>query len=397
MPRLDRVIRRLARADSVAITGCVIGLFSLLLGWLTLKPNRLAAGTPLKLWETSEWSVTAIILGLWLFCLIIALFGKQRWQIVILGVSLNMIFIITLVLSGGTTTRLLESAEPFARVSLGAGVWLTSFGAYVAIFSCRQRLRSSLFWQNLVSWSGLAVVVIFLLSGGLNNLSVVREFLVQQSRFRQELGNHIIIFSSSVIAGSVIGIPLGIWATRNRHAARPIFFISNILQTVPSLALFGLLIAPLSGLSSAFPVLREWGISGIGAAPAILALVLYSLLPIVRNTYVSLTQLDPAIIDAGRGMGMSQYQVFRRIEVPLSAPLVLEGVRTASVQAVGNTAVAALIGAGGLGWFIFQGIAQAANDMVILGAIPIIGLALIVDGIMRLAVRTATPQGLRVR
>jgi osmoprotectant transport system permease protein len=121
------------------------------------------------------------------------------------------------------------------------------------------------------------------------------------------------------------------------------------------------------------------------------------LLPIVRNTYTALTQLDPAIINAGLGMGMSRSQVFRRIEAPLSAPLVMEGVRTASVQAVGNTAVAALIGAGGLGWFIFQGIAQAANDVVILGAIPIIGMAIVVDAILRLTVRVATPRGLKVK
>ncbi len=197
--------------------------------------------------------------------------------------------------------------------------------------------------------------------------------------------------------GTLIGIPLGIWASRSRYTEKPIFFISSIIQTVPSLALFGLLIAPLSALSFAFPVLHQWGISGIGPAPAIIALILYSLLPIVRNTYVGLTRLDPAIVDAGVGMGMRRAQVFRRIEAPLSAPLVLEGVRTAAVQAVGNTAVAALIGAGGLGWFIFQGIAQAANDVVILGALPIIGLALVVDAIMRLVVLIGTPKGLRTK
>ena len=153
------------------------------------------------------------------------------------------------------------------------------------------------------------------------------------------------------------------------------------------------MIAPLSALSFAFPVLREFGIRGVGATPAIIALIIYSLLPIVRNTYVGLRQLDPAVIDAGLGMGMSRPQVFRRIEVPLAAPLVLEGVRTASVQAVGNTAIAALIGAGGLGWFIFQGLGQAAADLIILGAIPVIILALVVDAVMRTFVRLATPKG----
>ncbi|GAI98181.1 unnamed protein product, partial [marine sediment metagenome] len=167
-----------------------------------------------------------------------------------------------------------------------------------------------------------------------------------------------------------------------------------ITQTIPSLALFGLLIAPLSALSFAFPTLREIGIRGVGDTPAIIALIIYSLLPIVRNTYVGLRQLDIAVIDAGIGMGMSRTQVFRKIEVPLAAPLVLEGVRTASVQSVGLAAVAALIGAGGLGWFIFQGLGQAAADLILLGAIPIIFLALIVDTIIRTIIRLATPKGL---
>ena len=391
------MIRRLIAPDSVAISGCVIGLISFLFGWLTQKPNRLASGTGLTLWEATGWSITAIMLGLWLLCLILSLSGKRRWQVIVLGIIFNMIFVATFLLAGITASRLLKGATSFARISPGAGIWITSLGAYISIFSCRQRLSGSPVWQNFISWSGLAAVTILLGIGWLNDLSIIKEFLDQELRFRQELINHIIIFASSVMVGTLIGIPLGIWATRNRYAEKPIFFIANILQTVPSLALFGLLIAPLSALSFAFPVLHEWGISGIGPAPAIIALILYSLLPIVRNTYVSLTQLDPAIIDAGLGMGMSRSQVFRRIEAPLSAPLVLEGVRTASVQAVGNTAVAALIGAGGLGWFIFQGIAQAANDVVILGALPIIGLALVVDAVMRLAVQIATPKGLKVK
>ena len=125
-----------------------------------------------------------------------------------------------------------------------------------------------------------------------------------------------------------------------------------------------------------------------------IALIIYTLLPVIQNTYVSLRNLDPAVIDAGRGMGMSRMQVFRRIEVPLAAPIVLEGVRIAAVQLVGLTAVAALIGAGGLGAFVFQGLGQAAPDLIILGAIPIIILALVVDVAMRVLVRVARPKGL---
>lgn len=401
------MIGRLISRDNVALVGSIIGLLPVLLGWftiklgpltlklgwLTLKPNRLASGTSLNLWESFGWDGSIILLGLWLTCLTLSLTGRGRLQPAILGTAANLIFVITFLFAGIEASRLLVGEETFARVSLGAGFWITLVGAYIVIFAARQRLPDWRVWRNLISWTGLAFVAILLLGGGLNHLSIVQEFMGREERFVQELVRHIVLFGGSVAVGTLIGIPLGIWATRSQRAEKPIFFIANITQTIPSLALFGLLIAPLSALSFAFPVLREFGIRGVGPTPAIIALIIYSLLPIVRNTFVSLRQLDPAVIDAGLGMGMSRPQIFRRIEAPLAAPLVLEGVRTASVQAVGNTAVAALIGAGGLGWFIFRGLGQAAPDLIILGAIPIIGLALVVDALMRSFVRLATPKG----
>ena len=387
------MLRQLVTRDSVAITGSVIGLISLLLGWLTLKPNRLAAGTGLSLWGNTEWEGAALILGLWLICLTLSLTGRGRLNAIALGTAANLVLITSFTFAGLTASRILAGEAPFARVSLGAGIWVSILAAYILIFAARQRLRNSPVWQNLVSWMGLAALLALLLVGWFNDISIIQEFIGREARFRQELLQHLFLFGGSVTVGTLIGIPLGIWATRSRRAERPIFYITNITQTIPSLALFGLLIAPLSALSFAFPVLREFGIRGVGATPAIIALIIYSLLPIVRNTYVGLRQLDPAVIDAGLGMGMSRPQVFRRIEVPLAAPLVLEGVRTAAVQAVGNTAIAALIGAGGLGWFIFQGLGQAAADLIILGAIPVIILALVVDAVMRTFVRLATPKG----
>jgi len=320
--------------------------------------------------------------------------GKTKWMAIALGVTANAIIIVTFLYAGSAAIRLLDGEEAFARVSLGAGVWITLAGAYIIIFAARQRLPNSHVWRNLISWSGLITIIGFLLSGWLNSLSIIEEFMGHDERFLQELLQHLFLFGSSVTIGTLIGIPCGIWAVKSIRVEKPIFFTANIVQTIPSLAIFGLLIAPLSVLSFTFPILREFGIRGVGTTPAMIALVIYSLLPIVRNTYVGLRQIDPGVIDAGFSMGMSRTQVFHRIEVPLAAPLVLEGVRTASVQSVGLVAVAALIGAGGLGWFIFRGIGQAAPDLIILGAIPIIVLALVVDAVMRTIVWMATPKGL---
>ena len=388
------MIRRIISRNSVALTGSVIGIVSIAPGWLTLKPNRIVSGTSMNLWDVGGWNYVSVILGLWLVCLVISLAGGGKRQAAILGTAANSILIITFVLAGLFAGRLLEGEAAFARVSLGAGVWITAAAAYILIYAARQGLDSSRAWRGLISWVGPAVIAALLISGWFNHLSIIQEFMGREERFTQELLRHILLFGGSVAVGILIGIPLGVWAARSKRAERPIFYIANITQTIPSLALFGLLIAPLSALSFAFPVLREFGIRGVGAAPAVIALVIYSLLPIIRNTYVGLRQLDPAVIDAGLGMGMSRRHLFRKIEVPLAAPLILEGVRMAAVQSVGLATVAALIGAGGLGWFVFQGIGQAADDLILLGAIPIIILALVVDAVMRNIIRLATPRGI---
>lgn len=389
------MIRRLVTRDSVALTGSVIGLVSLLFGWLTLKPNRVAAGTSFGLWESAGWPVMLAMAGLWVTCLVLSLVAGKVVRKVSLGAIANLIVAVTFITVGWTSGRLLETQDAIARVSLGAGFWLTLGGAYVVVFSARQGLQKRRFWRHLVSLTGVIVFIVLLAVGWFDQLSILQEFSGRQERFLQELQKHVLLFGGSVSVGTVFGILLGIWATRSRRAERPIFFLANITQTIPSLALFGLLIAPLSALSFAVPWLRDIGIRGVGVTPAVIALVIYSLLPIVRNTYVGLRQVDVAAIDAGLGMGMTRAQVFRKIEVPLAAPLVLEGIRTASVQSVGLTTVAALIGAGGLGWFIFRGVGQQAPDLILVGAIPIIFLALLVDILMRGAVRWATPRGLR--
>jgi osmoprotectant transport system permease protein len=195
-------------------------------------------------------------------------------------------------------------------------------------------------------------------------------------------------------AGVFTGVPLDIWAFRSRLAEKVFFFFANTVQTIPSLALFGLLIAPLSLLSEKIPFLRQAGVRGIGWTPALIALALYSLLPIIRNVYTGLKIIDPGVIDAGLGMGMSRLQLLLKVEIPLALPVILSGIRTAAVQSIGNTTVAALIGAGGFGTFVFQGLGQAAPDLILLGAIPVILMALAADILMQGLISLLTPKGI---
>lgn len=155
---------------------------------------------------------------------------------------------------------------------------------------------------------------------------------------------------------------------------------------MPSIALFGLLIAPLAGLAKAVPWLAEHGVSGIGMAPAIVALVLYALLPLVRSVVAGLQSVPASVIESASGMGLTRGQIFFRVQLPLALPLFLTGVRILAVQTVGMAVVAALIGAGGFGAIVFQGLLSSALDLVLLGVIPVIVMAVIVDSLFKFMV-----------
>jgi osmoprotectant transport system permease protein len=196
-----------------------------------------------------------------------------------------------------------------------------------------------------------------------------------------------VLVAAAVGPAVLIGLPLGLAALRREQLEAPIFSALNLLQTVPSIALFGLLIGPLSALAKAVPGLAGLGIGGVGPAPAIIALVFYALLPVARNTLAGIGGVSPAAIDAARGMGMTRRQIFWRVEVPLALPVLIAGLRIVAVQAIGLAVVAALIGAGGLGTFVFDGLGQYATDLVLLGALPAILLALATDFLLRLFAR----------
>ena len=180
------------------------------------------------------------------------------------------------------------------------------------------------------------------------------------------LGQHIGLVAISIAIAALIGLPLGVLVARHPAWRRPVLGLANVFQTIPSLALFGLLI----------PVF------GIGAWTAISALVVYALLPIVRNTYVGITGVDPAVREAGRGMGMTEGELLRLVELPLAAGVILTGVRIATVVSVGIATIAAAIGAGGLGVYIFRGVATVDNTLILAGAVPAALLALLADAVL---------------
>jgi osmoprotectant transport system permease protein len=229
--------------------------------------------------------------------------------------------------------------------------------------------------------AGIALLAV---SGAFDALSIAREYQSRHQVFADALIRHMTLVGISIAAALLTGFPLGVAAAKRPRLQGPVFAVLNILQTIPSIALFGLLIVPLSALVAAAPRLAALGIGGIGVTPAIIALVLYALLPVVRNTVAGLASVDSAAIEAGRGMGLSGRQIFWQIELPLSLPILLAGLRIVTVQAIGLAVVAALIGAGGLGTFVFEGLGQYAVDLVLLGALPAIFLALAADFVLQI-------------
>jgi osmoprotectant transport system permease protein len=195
----------------------------------------------------------------------------------------------------------------------------------------------------------------------------VLQFILQNHAEVLELtAEHLWLVGASITLAVVIGIPLGVLITRWPILNKPVLGGANIIQTIPSLALFGFLLP------------APW----IGARAdrlAILALTLYALLPLIRNTYTGIKGVDPAVVEAGRGMGMTDHQLLWQVELPLALSVIIAGVRVATVMSIGVATIAAAIGAGGLGEYIFRGLAMVNNQVILAGAIPAAALAMLAD------------------
>lgn len=194
----------------------------------------------------------------------------------------------------------------------------------------------------------------------------------------QKAGEHIVLAGIGVLLACLVGIPIGFMITGNKRASSIVVNIANIFQTIPSLALFAF----------AMPLF------GIGKPPAIFALFLYALLPIIKNTLIGINNVDPAIIEAARGMGMSKTQIMFKVEVPLAISVIMGGVRIATVTAIGIATIAAMIGAGGLGSLIFTGISMMDYEMILAGAIFSAALALLADFLLGMVEKKLTSKGI---
>jgi len=210
-------------------------------------------------------------------------------------------------------------------------------------------------------------------------MELINAFIQRKDDIWVAFQEHVLLSGTAMLIAIIVAVPLGIFLTRYRRLAEPIIGIAAIIQTIPSLALLGFMLP----------------IFGIGKVPAIIALTLYALLPILRNTYTGILGVDPALVDAGRGMGMTSRQILVMVELPLTLPIIMAGIRTATVLTIGVAALATFIGAGGLGDLIDRGLRVADKNLILTGAIPAAILAILFDLGLRKLEEKVTPRGMR--
>lgn len=379
---------RLGPARKVALVfalPCIAALIAL--PFLSFRPNRILSGEGFYLWELGALGIAGFAVLMLLAISTVAVTHQySRAFLSMAGVAGAMF------LAGQTAENSLIDASQFARVSLGGGFWVGA--AFFALAAADALMRLEL--RPLISLGltvAVAGIMAWALAGGFfDSLSILQEYQANADSFAAAFRGHLLLVGGSLLPALVIGLPLGrlcAVSSRARSIAIPIL---NILQTTPSIAMFGLLMVPLAALVAAVPQLRSLGIGGIGVAPAIIALTLYSLLPIVANTITGFASVPRETREAGRAMGMTNAALLRQVELPLAAPVILTGVRIVVVQNIGLAAIAALIGGGGFGTLVFRGMGQTAMDLVLLGTLPIVALAILASIFFDAAINLTEPR-----
>lgn len=366
----------------------VLGLAALLTPFMTLAANRIVAGSGVMAWGVA--APVAVMPGLLAVILGLGLGLPAGWRrLRLAGAGLGLAGVLWLLVQGAPA--LLAGAGDYARVSPSVGFWCLFVVFMLLAADALAAMTPGPAARGALLLVALGILGAVLWSGDLADLSVMREYAARRDSFGREVVQHLWLAFGSLAAAAVIGFPLGIFAHRRARLRDTVLPVLSFLQTVPSLAMFGLMIPLLGWVGDTVPGAQAIGIAGIGFAPAFLALVLYSLLPVVANTVAGLASTPPAALEAARGMGMTPWQRLARVELPLGLPILLTGLRIVLVQNIGLAVIAGLIGGGGFGTFVFQGLNQTATDLILLGALPTVALALTAAIVMDILVDLTRP------
>lgn len=344
-----------------------------MLGFAVLAPNRIV---PPRVVTLAEVPTLGILLPAALAAAAALLPGRAA------AVAGGAALCGLLVALGDLAGRLAGSS-PVARLGPAAGSWIAIGALLLAARLALGRAGLGAAGRAAAAAGFVAAVGAMLAGGMLDHLSLVREAAARTEEVRMALLAHLGLSAAALLPALALGGALGALAFALPRSAGAVTGALAALQVIPAIALFALLIEPLAALGRAVPLLREAGLRGIGAAPAVIGVFLYLLLPVAAATRASLGAAPAAAVDAARGLGFTPAQALLRVRLPLGLPVALGGLRTAAVQAVGLITLGALVGAGGFGVLMFQGLGQFAPDLILLGALPVAALALVLDSGLR--------------
>lgn len=360
----------------LSFVGAVAFVFMTL---VELKPNRISQGIKYSSLEFFG-SLGMVLLVLWGSLILLAFYEKKAKHIIIFILTSLLLLLLfwLLQLKNGDYTAGMTSA----RVSFSSGFYVQIFCIYMLFSTYTQRIKE----HKYIKWIGFlsifAILAYFMFTGTLDDLSLIKEYNTKKTQFTDNMRIHALLTFSSVVTGAIIAIPLGFLAYSKKTLEDKIMVPLSIIETIPSLSLFGILLVPLSGLGK-LPFFDAIGVSGIGWAPAYIALTLYTLLPIGRNTLTGFYSVEKNVIEAAKGMGMSKRQILMKIELPLAFPIIFTGIRIAFIQTIGGAVLAGLVGGGGMGTFVFLGLGEASPDLILLGVLPIVFFTVLLDYILR--------------
>lgn len=368
-----------AKAKVVAISGSILGIAATFVpDGLIFRSNRIASGEHTALFAAfGDWGW--VVLALWALALLAGVSRLPYRPRGIIATAAGGVISILLVWRAGVAASLYaERTGDIARTSLGWAFWVALFACYVLIFAATAWIgRGGV--RTALSYLPIAGVGVLLTSGELSALAIAREYANNADSFWGEFRLHLAYVAGSVAVGLASGFLLGLLAARRARFEPLVFGTLNVLQVLPTLAFIGLMNPLLTALSNRYALVADLGVRGVGWAPVIIVLSAYAVYPIARNTHTAIISLDPEVIDAARGVGMGRWRLLAEVELPLALPVIVAGLRIALVQTTAGAIIAGLVGGGGLGTFVFLGASETATDLILLGVLPIVTLALFFD------------------
>lgn len=372
-PSLPRLLPALMPAIT-AVAG--VAALAAALVWtplLVIAANRLVPGVPVTGWATLGPALVAILACAAFASALLAASPGRRAGAVALILILAAAGLFAWGLGHGAAVRM-EGRPPAARAGLGAGVWFVALWFATALGLATRRIRLSGLGAGV---AGLLVLALVLAgrAGAFDALSLAVEYAARRETVQAALWEHLALASGGLGLAIPAVAVLSLW----RRGQDLVGIVIGGVQVVPAVALLGALVAFTGGLLRALPALRDLGVSALGPAPAIVGIAAYLLLPLWRGLAAALRAPDSASLDAAKALGLTRAQILLRLRLPLGAPQLVGALRVATVQALGLATLGALIGAGGLGRIVFDGMAQFAPDLILLGAIPIVAVSLMAE------------------